>query len=257
MQRVALVGATLAFAVLAVLVAVGALTRVDDYALDHLAPGGLPVESKIPLFGRLFQYHGHHFDASQVVRLPGTFAASVLLLLLGCAILWRRGDRRAVLALGRRVHRRQRGRDCLSGGNHEAGALWPLQHGAREAERVRHVVSERARHADCAARGTVCVSVACASLAAARLGGRSPSSPSRSIISTRSRTSSAVLLSAHRRPVGCTGSRSSRVGRLSRLGPADLPSADRKTPSLQRARSELSARSVAGRRCRSRPASSP
>ncbi len=99
-QRAALLGATLAFAILAVLVAVGALARIDNYGLDHLAPGGLPVESEIPLLGRLFQYHGHSFDASQVVMLPGTFAASVLLLLLGCAILWRRGDRRAVLLWG-------------------------------------------------------------------------------------------------------------------------------------------------------------
>ncbi len=96
-QRAALLGATLAFSILAVLVAVGALTRIDNYALGHLAPGELPVESEIPLLGRLFQYHGHNFDASQVVRLPGTLAASVLMLLLGCAILWRRGDRRGVL----------------------------------------------------------------------------------------------------------------------------------------------------------------
>ncbi len=98
--RAALLAATLAFAILAVLVAVGALTRIDDYGLDHLGAGGVPVESEIPLLGRLFQYHGDSLDASQVVRLPGTVAASVLLLLLGCAILWRRGDRKAVLLWG-------------------------------------------------------------------------------------------------------------------------------------------------------------
>lgn len=99
-QATALVGATVAFASLAALTSVGTFTRIDSYALDHLAPGGIPIESKIPLLGELFQYHGHHFDVSQVVRLPGTIVASILLLLIGSAVLWRRGERRALVLWG-------------------------------------------------------------------------------------------------------------------------------------------------------------
>ena len=44
---------------------------------------------------RLFQYHGHHFDASQVVRLPGSVVPSLIVLFAACTILWRRRDFRS------------------------------------------------------------------------------------------------------------------------------------------------------------------
>ncbi len=87
-----------AFLVLAVVVAVGWLDAVDRYAVRELMPGGLPIESSIPVIGRLLQYHGHHFDLSQVVRVPGTIVASVVLAFLAGLVLLRRGERRACVA---------------------------------------------------------------------------------------------------------------------------------------------------------------
>ena len=92
---------SLAFAALAGLVWAGTFDRLDSYAVRQWTPGGLPQESRIPFFGKYFGYHGHHFDASQIVRLPASVPASLLLLLLGCAILSRRGrNREALIWLG-------------------------------------------------------------------------------------------------------------------------------------------------------------
>lgn len=89
----AAISAAAGLVVLTILVATGSLSSADRYAFRHLMPGGLPDDSPIPVIGKLLQYHGHHFDASQIVRLPGTIVASTLVLALGCAVLWQRGQR--------------------------------------------------------------------------------------------------------------------------------------------------------------------
>ena len=88
--------AGLALALLALLVALGELDVVDSYAVHELMPGRLPTDSRIPVIGHLLQYHGHHFDASQVVRIPGTIVASLGFFLIACIVLWRRRDLRVL-----------------------------------------------------------------------------------------------------------------------------------------------------------------
>jgi undecaprenyl-diphosphatase len=92
-----------AYAALAGLVAAGALTRADQWAVDHLmlnrpGPGGPPsvLEAVVPL------YHASWHQAVDVVGNLGTvfaqaFVSSVLLCVC-CLVLWRRGRRRAAIA---------------------------------------------------------------------------------------------------------------------------------------------------------------
>lgn len=82
--------AAAAFTVLAVLVELGDLKSVDQFAVRNLMPGGLPNDSRIPLIGHPLQYHGHHFDASQLVRLPANIVPATLVFLFICWVLWRR-----------------------------------------------------------------------------------------------------------------------------------------------------------------------
>jgi membrane-associated phospholipid phosphatase len=88
----AVVAAVAALIALSALVSVGELTSVDGYAVRNLMPGGLPTGSRIPVIGHLLQYHGHGFDLSQVVRLPANIVPAVVVLLLACWALWRRGQ---------------------------------------------------------------------------------------------------------------------------------------------------------------------
>jgi membrane-associated phospholipid phosphatase len=84
--------AAAAFTVLAVLVEIGRLKSVDEYAVRNLMPGGLPTDSRIPVIGHPLQYHGHHFDASQLVRLPANIVPATLVFLFICWLIWRRRD---------------------------------------------------------------------------------------------------------------------------------------------------------------------
>jgi membrane-associated phospholipid phosphatase len=84
--------AAAAFTVLAILVGLGDLKSIDQYAVRNLMPGGLPTDSRIPVIGRPLQYHGHHFDASQLVRLPANIVPATLLFILICLVLWRRKE---------------------------------------------------------------------------------------------------------------------------------------------------------------------
>ena len=91
------------YAAFAVLVAAGALTRVDQWAVDHVlvrvpGAGGPPtlLEAAVPA------YHVSWNDPFDVVATLVTLPAQALLasLLLGacCLVWWRRGDRSAALA---------------------------------------------------------------------------------------------------------------------------------------------------------------
>ena len=84
--------AAAAFTVLAILVSLGDLKRIDQYAVRNLMPGGLPSDSRIPVIGHPLQYHGHHFDASQLVRLPANIVPATLLFMFICLVLWRRKE---------------------------------------------------------------------------------------------------------------------------------------------------------------------
>jgi len=80
-----------AFAVLAVLVAAGAFTHLDQWSIDHLMPGakfrphvrppGI-LESLVPLYGS--HWHGGWGIAVNLVTLPGAFLVS-LLIVLACS----------------------------------------------------------------------------------------------------------------------------------------------------------------------------
>jgi membrane-associated phospholipid phosphatase len=77
-----------AFALLAVLVAAGAFTHLDQWAIDHLMPGakfrpherppGI-LESLVPLYGS--HWHGGWGIAVNLVTLPGAFLVSFLIVL--------------------------------------------------------------------------------------------------------------------------------------------------------------------------------
>jgi len=86
-----------------VLVAAGALTGLDQWAVDHAmlhrpGAGGPPtiLEAVIPAYHASF---GHPFDVvATVVTLPAQALVSSVLLSICCLVLWRRGRRRAAAA---------------------------------------------------------------------------------------------------------------------------------------------------------------
>jgi membrane-associated phospholipid phosphatase len=94
-----------AFAALAVLVATGALTGVDQWAVDHLMPGGpgsrpepTLAEAVVPL---LHARWSPALDAvGNLVTLPAQVVISSVLAAACCLLLWRRGRRRAAIAWG-------------------------------------------------------------------------------------------------------------------------------------------------------------
>jgi membrane-associated phospholipid phosphatase len=100
MRRAGLSLALLAlFCGLALLVKVGALSRVDAYAVRHLMPYKIQGSggSKESL-QRLIAYPGPRFHLGAALRLPAGAAVSSLLAAIGCAVLWYQG-RRSLAAL--------------------------------------------------------------------------------------------------------------------------------------------------------------
>lgn len=94
--------AVAAFAALAVLVASGAATDFDQWAVDHLMPlAGAPVprstafEALVPLLHAPF--HPVGVAVAQVVTLPGQALLSLLLVLVAARRLWSYGRREAAV----------------------------------------------------------------------------------------------------------------------------------------------------------------
>lgn len=94
--------AAAAFAALAVLVAAGTCTRLDQWAVDHAMPGsafgGKPTfaDALVPLLGS--QWHGVWHVASILVTMPASFTPALLITLAACIEL--RGRAAAALAAG-------------------------------------------------------------------------------------------------------------------------------------------------------------
>jgi membrane-associated phospholipid phosphatase len=92
-----------AYAALAVLVATGVLTGLDQWAVDHLMPhgpgtGGPPsvLQAAVPAYHMEWD---RPFDVvANLVTLPAQALVSSVLLGVCCLALWRRRDRRAALA---------------------------------------------------------------------------------------------------------------------------------------------------------------
>jgi membrane-associated phospholipid phosphatase len=91
-----------AFAALAVLVAAGSLTRLDQWSVDHLMPGAsfertkqTTVESIVPLLGA--HWHPLLHGITEIWTLPAAALPSLLIAGSCWAVLWRRGRRRAAL----------------------------------------------------------------------------------------------------------------------------------------------------------------
>jgi membrane-associated phospholipid phosphatase len=96
------VAAAAAFGVLAGLVASGATTGLDQWAVDHAMPfAGTPsapptfVESVVPLLHASF--HPLGVGVAQIVTLPGQVVVSFLLVLAAAWRLWTRGRREAAI----------------------------------------------------------------------------------------------------------------------------------------------------------------
>jgi membrane-associated phospholipid phosphatase len=92
-----------AFAALAGLVAAGSLTRIDQWAVDHLMPGmhyrattQTFVESVVPLLHA--NWHPPLHGIANVVTLPASVLPSLLIAGAGWFVLWRRGRRRTAVA---------------------------------------------------------------------------------------------------------------------------------------------------------------
>jgi membrane-associated phospholipid phosphatase len=84
------------FAALAMLVAAGAFTGIDQWALDHLMPGASSSTEDNGLVGAIVPLYGQHWDnawsvAANIVTLPAAFVIALVL------IAWR--SRAAALAL--------------------------------------------------------------------------------------------------------------------------------------------------------------
>jgi membrane-associated phospholipid phosphatase len=89
--------AAAAFGVLALLVGAGHLDGVDSFAVRHLTPYRPAHESRTSLLGSLLSYHGHHFHAASVVKLPASALLSSVLVAVACLALWRRNRRKSAL----------------------------------------------------------------------------------------------------------------------------------------------------------------
>ena len=94
-------GAAAAFGVLAGLVASGATTGLDQWAVDHAMPlagtSTLPsaLESLVPLLHAPF--HPRGVAVAQIVTLPGQVVFSLLIVLAAAWRLWTRGRREAAV----------------------------------------------------------------------------------------------------------------------------------------------------------------
>jgi len=98
--RVAVLAA--AFAALAVLVAAGSLTGIDQWSVDHLMPGAsfsaakqTTVESIVPLLGA--HWHPWLHAAANIWTLPASVLPSLAIAGAGWLVLRRRGRRRTAV----------------------------------------------------------------------------------------------------------------------------------------------------------------
>jgi membrane-associated phospholipid phosphatase len=94
-----------AFAALAVLVATGALTGIDQWAVDHLMPGRPGTQHKPTLTEAVVPLlHASWSPAldvvGNVVTLPAQVVIASVLVAVCCLLLWRRNRRRAAIAWG-------------------------------------------------------------------------------------------------------------------------------------------------------------
>lgn len=87
------------FVVIGVLIAAGVAQPFDGYAVRHLMPGLGADFQKPSLLGRLIPFlteaQRHHEGFQQAVRVisfPASGLPSLVLLMIGCFLLWRRGD---------------------------------------------------------------------------------------------------------------------------------------------------------------------
>jgi membrane-associated phospholipid phosphatase len=94
MRRAALVAAATAYAALAVLVSQGQVDVIDSYAARNLMPFSSAHHDRTTPIEHLLAYEGTGFHPGRVLRLPASALLSSLLLLAGCALLWRRGRKR-------------------------------------------------------------------------------------------------------------------------------------------------------------------
>jgi membrane-associated phospholipid phosphatase len=93
----ACLAAAVVFALLALAVAAGAVDAVDSYSVHHLMPWFTLNQHGTSFLGSLLSYHGRQFHATLGLRLPAGIMVSSALMVLVCAVLWRRGDRKAAL----------------------------------------------------------------------------------------------------------------------------------------------------------------
>lgn len=96
--------AAAAFAALAGLVASGATTRLDQWAVEQAmplagGPGSAPstLDSIVPF--RHSPFHPLGVGVTQIVTLPGQVVFSLLLVLVAASLLWRRGRAEAAVCL--------------------------------------------------------------------------------------------------------------------------------------------------------------
>lgn len=93
-----------AYAALAVLVAAGALSRIDQWSIDHLMQGlrdndqPTAAEALVPLLGA--HWHTALDDVANLVTLPAQALISTALVGVACLVLRRRGRVRAALVWG-------------------------------------------------------------------------------------------------------------------------------------------------------------
>ena len=94
-----------AYAALAVLVAAGAFTGLDQWAVDHAMPGGhgagtppTLVEAAVPLYHA--SWHGWLNGIADVVTLPAQALVASLLAAACLLVLWRRGRQTPALVWG-------------------------------------------------------------------------------------------------------------------------------------------------------------
>jgi membrane-associated phospholipid phosphatase len=89
--------AALALCVLGVLVARGAFTGIDQYAVRHWMPFARPASGTSSWLGRLLSWPAGGLGPGGALRLPASAGLSALLVPVLAALLWRR--RRRALAL--------------------------------------------------------------------------------------------------------------------------------------------------------------
>ena len=88
MSRASALASAAGFAVLAVLVAAGDLTAIDQWAVDHAMPGAdfvgkqTVADAVIPLWG--VQWHGTLHVISELVTVPASFTPATLLVASAC-----------------------------------------------------------------------------------------------------------------------------------------------------------------------------